>query len=313
MCVLIAKYFPGHGWVAVKNRDRNYTPEISFNRYHSKDGVERLLFEDDITNYCEGINSNGVSILSASLMVLNDEKEIEKRTKSKSSDGEKIKKSLLEFNAIAAAHACIQEQLTGNTLILDANNCFLLEGSRKDGKFRYKLGLIPKSSTVARTNHGIWMPWAGYQRGIDENQTLSRISSEARLLQAQFVVESAQDPEDMIDGLAQVIINHPQLNVMRMDTKRKKMRTTAQEMVIPKETTLFCRPISSHMTFDFWKLNRPDADTWVEILSNRVLYQKTKAEQEPPFDSSNWINKHWTNESASKRIYQRRKNGIDSL
>ena len=32
MCVVIAKYFEGTGWVAVKNRDCNYTPEISFSK-----------------------------------------------------------------------------------------------------------------------------------------------------------------------------------------------------------------------------------------------------------------------------------------
>lgn len=91
MCIVIGKYFEEYGWVAVKNRDRNYIPEISF-RKKMHDGVEILYFWDDITQYCEGLNSSGIGILSASLMVQNDEKEIEKRSKGPSPDGKRIKK-----------------------------------------------------------------------------------------------------------------------------------------------------------------------------------------------------------------------------
>jgi hypothetical protein len=87
------------------------------------------------------------------------------------------------------------------------------------------------------------------------------------------------------------MVDNPQLNVMRTSTERKKMRTTAQEMVIPWENTLFVRPVASHMTFDFWKLNQADADTWVEILSNRALYKDIRPEQEPPFAEVNTTHK----------------------
>lgn len=301
MCVIIAKYFPDHGWVAVKNRDRNYTPEISFSRYHDTDtGTERLLFEDDVTKYAEGINSRGVCILSASLMVIDDEKEITTKSAKKiSPDGRRIKAGLFLPNARAAMFDCIQSRLTGNNVFLDDDDCYLLEACVRDGRYGYRWAKIPREQTVARSNHGIWLPWAGYQRGKDDNQHLSRISSEARLLQAQAVVNAAQDPQDMIDGLVQTYVDHPQLNVMRTDTHRKKMRTTAQEMVIPRERTLFCRPISSHMTFDFWRLNRPEADTWVELLSNRVLYRDLQDQDEPPF-LNNRNNKHRIKEFAAQ-------------
>jgi len=284
MCVVIAKYFEDTGWVAVKNRDRNYTPEISFSRVDDKDGIERLLFEDDVTKYMEGINSNGVGILSASLMVQDDEKEITKSVKEKSPDGERIRRALEKGNAFDAARAAAEYELSGNSIIVDRDNCFLLESSQRNERYTYRLKRIQKNETVARTNHGILLPWAGYQRGIDEAQELSRISSEARLVQAQAVVDQAQDPEQMIDGLCQIYVDNPQLNVMRTSTERKKMRTTAQLMVIPQERTLYCRPVSSHMTFDFWKLNKPGVDTWVEILSNRALYQNI-TRGEPPFDN----------------------------
>lgn len=285
MCVVMAKYFDDYGWVAAKNRDRNYTPDIEFVRATGENGVERLLFKDKVTEYSEGINSRGVGIVGASLMVIDDEKEISKNTNKHSPDGKRISRALRETNARDAALACAEYKLTGSNIVIDAEHCFLVEACLdKDGKYRYKIQEISKDQTVCRTNHGIWLPWAGYQRDPkDKNQTLSRISSEARLAQGEIIVDTAKDPEDMIDGMCKVIVDNPQLNVMRTDTATKKMRTTAQLMAIPTERTLYCRPVSSHITFDFWKLNKPEADTWVELLSNRALYKDVK-DGDPPFD-----------------------------
>jgi len=285
MCVVMAKYFKDYGWVSAKNRDRNYTPDITFERKTGEDGIERLLFVDQITQYSEGVNSRGVSILGASLMVQDDEKEVSKGTKDHSPDGIRISNALKEATAKLAAMSCIESKLTGSNIIIDDDSCYLIEACNDlKGQYRFRVKEIQPNETVARTNHGIWLPWAGYQRKAgDENQTLSRISSEARLAQAQIVVDTAGDPEDMIDGMCQMMVDHPQLNIMRTDTKRKKMRTTAQLMEIPTERTLYCRPVSSNINFDFWKLNQPEADTWVELLSNRALYRDVK-DGDPPFD-----------------------------
>jgi len=284
VCVIIAKYFDGKGWVGVKNRDRNYVPQIGFEVYE-KDGLERLLFCDEVTGYKEGFNSSGVAILSASLMIQDDEKEITKTKKERSPDGIKISDALLQDNAVYAAKRSIENELTGNTIIYDRDNLFLLEACKKDGEYHYVCRKIDQNETVARTNHGVWLPWAGYQRNPDdESETLSRISSEARMAQAEIIVMKADNPTAMVNGMCQVYVDHPQLNVMRTNTERKKMRTTAQEMIIPSERTLYCRPISSHIEFDFWNLNKPQRNCWVEILSNRALWQNTKGN--PPFSSN---------------------------
>lgn len=65
------------------------------------------------------------------------------------------------------------------------------------------------------------------------------------------------------------------------------MRTTSQIMIVPEEKTFFIRPVQSHMTFNFWELNKPEHDLWVEILSNRVLYKHYKEHGEPPFPKMN--------------------------
>lgn len=289
MCIVIGKYFPKYGWVAVKNRDRNYIPEISFKKKFAS-GVEILYFWDDITQYCEGLNSAGVGILSASLMVLDDEKEIEKRTKIPSKDGKRIKKALTYPNVKAAAMSLVKQGLTGNTLVFDKDHMILIEGYGKDNDYKYKMRLLKQDETVVRTNHGIWLPEAGYQRKIDDDsETMSRISSESRRLIAEKVTAEANDPEDIIDGLTKDYTHDGQLNALRTTTKKKKMRTTSQILIIPKEKTMYVRPVQSHMEFNFWDLNHPKQQTWIEILSNRVLYMNLKnldPSDDPPFDHS---------------------------
>lgn len=291
MCIVIGKYFEGTGWVGVKNRDRNYIPEISFKK-KINEGLEILYFWDDITQYCEGFNSTGIGVLSASLMVLDDEKEIEKRSKKPSKDGQKIKKALTYPNVKAVAMSLIKQKLTGNTLIFDQEHMYLLEGAWRPGEYKtegyeYKIKEISKDEVVVRTNYGIWLSWAGYQRGVDKSQTMSRISAESRRIIGEDVVSKAEDPEDILDGLTLDYTGDGQLNALRTTTEKKKMRTTSQIMIIPKEKTMYVRPVQSNMSFNFWELNNPKQQTWIEILSNRVLYMNLKdldPENDPPFD-----------------------------
>jgi len=287
MCVIIAKWFDGIGWAGAKNRDRNYTPVLSF--IESDDhGLGRMMMHDEITGYKEGINSHGISILNTSLDVYDDESEVDKGTAKTSPDGRYIAQALLKNNVVDAAQTIIHYKMGGCTMVFDRENMILIEASDWDGTKPYKFVAkrIPKDQTVARTNHGVWLPDAGYQREpTNKSHTLSRISSETRLLLAEAVVESAQDPEDLVDGMCQVYIRDPQLNIMRTSTERKKMRTTSQQLCVPDEQTLYCRPVSSHVEFDFWNLNRPTTNVWVEILSNRALWQNTRGE--PPFGHMN--------------------------
>ena len=285
MCVIIAKYFDGIGWAGAKNRDRTYIPKIEFIEDES-DNIDRMMMHDLVTGYKEGINSRGVSILNTSLDVGDDEKEVESGAAKSSPDGRIIAEALTQPTAEAAAQIVVKNRLVGCTMVFDQDDMILIEGCDWDGKrpYRFKARRIPKTQTVARTNHGIWMSTAGMQRSKkDKQKTLDRISSESRLLLAEEVVKQAQRPEDLVDGMCRVYINDPQLNILRTSTDGKKMRTTSQQLCVPKERTLYCRPVSSHMKFDFWSLNRPNTDVWVEIMSNRELWQNVKGD--PPFGS----------------------------
>jgi hypothetical protein len=283
MCVIVAKYFPGIGWVGAKNRDRKYIPTLDFIEETHR-GVSRMMMHDLVTGYKEGINSRGVSILNTSLDVGADEPDVESGLAKSSPDGRAIAEALLQTNPLQAAKILVKRKLVGCTMVFDRNTMYLIEASDRDGTrpYKYRVKLIPKSHTVVRTNHGIWLPWASFQRRSDDaDQTRDRISSEARFLQAELVVEAAREPEDLVDGMCQVYVDNPQLNIMRTSTEPNAFRTTGQLLCVPKERTLYCRPISSNLKFDFWDLNRPDTNVWVEILSNRELWQNTRGN--PPF------------------------------
>ena len=55
MCVVAAKHFKGHGWILVKNRDRNYPTEVKLVQ-SQRAGIERLFLRDTTTGYSEGLN-----------------------------------------------------------------------------------------------------------------------------------------------------------------------------------------------------------------------------------------------------------------
>lgn len=281
MCIIVAKYFPGIGWAGAKNRDRKYIPTLDFIESESR-GIGRMMMHDLVTGYKEGINSRGVSILNTSLDVLDDESDVEEGKVESSPDGAIIANALTLPTALDATRYVIKKKLVGCTIVFDQENCFLIEASDQDGSrpYRFRAKRIPQTETVARTNHGIWLPWASFQRKAnDPQQTADRISSEARLLQAEQVVKNARTPKDLVNGLCRVNVNNPQLNVMRMSTGKNEFRTTSQQLCVPKQRTLYCRPVSSNLKFDFWTLNKPKPNVWVEILSNRELYQNGQGKQ----------------------------------
>jgi hypothetical protein len=242
-----------------------------------------MMMHDRVTGYKEGINSQGLSILNTSLDTGDDEPDVDSGKAKSSPDGRAIAEALLQQDPRAAVKLLLKHKLVGCTIVFNRDKLYLIEASDQDGTapYRYKVKQIPRSQTVARSNHGIFLPWASFQRGKDPQQTQDRVSSEARLLQAEMVVNNAQKPEDLADGMCKVYVENPQLNIMRTSTEPNKFRTTCQLLCVPKERTLYCRPVSSNLKFDFWNLNRPETNVWVEILSNRELWQNTRGN--PPF------------------------------
>lgn len=287
MCVVLAKYLPDHGWVLAKNRDRNYKPVISMKQSHRK-GVERLYMQDDKTRYTEGVNQYGVAILSASVMVKKDEKEgaasgadDQSQRIFYSPDGIRIRTALLKRSAKSALQELINLQIPGNTFVADENECYLLEGAFKNQDesqsardYIYKTKKLRKTEAIARTNHGVFIPWSGYQNNKDNpHEKASRHSSEMRLKIIEKELDKIKEPEDFFEALSQRPESDPQLNPIRIDEKRKAMRTTGQLMLIPRSRNITYRPIWSEIVMDnFNKVNNIKSKTFYEIISSRKVF-----------------------------------------
>jgi hypothetical protein len=285
MCVVVAKHLPDYGWVIAKNRDRNYKPLVSI-KQSNRNGVQRLYMQDDKTRYTEGVNEHGVAILSASIMVKKDEKEGAAAASDDQSertyyapDGIRIRTALFKKTAKAALNTLIKLQIPGNTIIADPNDCYILEGAFRDyhgpnKKYEYTFKKLSKNDGIVRTNHGIDMPWAGYQNNKDnEHEKASRLSSESRMKIVLKQLKSIKTPEDMLQVLSSRPEKDPQMNPIRIDERRKSMRTTGQLLCIPKERTLHYRPTYSDISLkNYNNLNSIKSKTFFEVISSRKLF-----------------------------------------
>ena len=279
MCVIAAKYFKDYGWVGVKNRDRTYKPNILIKKSH-RDNIDRIYIWDENTRYTEGLNENGTSILNASFGRNSDygkgEKDEEDQIHAEgddpdyySKDGKIIRTALLESTLKDTIRVLIDMELAGCCLIFDKDNCYVLEADYINDKYKHKLRHIPKTETIVRTNHGILLPQAGFQRGSKhEKVALKRVSSELRKFIADKLLEFADDPEEMINTLLYQRSRNKQFNLARMDFEDGHVRTTGQLLIIPKYYTLFYRPVSSDIEYD---ANRRDSKLHFKLITNKNI------------------------------------------
>jgi len=280
MCVIAAKYFPTHGWVVAKNRDRNYPVEIKIVQ-SQRQGVERLFIRDLTTGYSEGLNEYGISIISASVMVKKDEKEGGSRASDSqnwtSPDGQRIRRGLYQRTVESATKSLIDSQIPGNTIVTDGKKLVLIEagftnyGTDKE-EYHYVKKEIPKSQQVVRTNHGIFLPWTGYDPK-NPDQADDAKSSRQRLKVAEKEVKKAQDPQQLLAALgAAPDTENKQMNPIRIDKGKGVMRTTGQLLLVPQEKTLTYKPVASKVHMDNYnKINGNQSKTFFEIVSNRDL------------------------------------------
>lgn len=288
MCVVAVKYFDGLGWVGVKNRDRNYQAKIKIVQ-SNRNETQRLYIDDELTRYTEGLNEHGLCILSASLSVKSDEKEIGKakpngRAKNYASpDGKKIRDALLYKTPKEALKHLIDNELTGCTIVFNENECYVLEAgfnikkeqatTTNPRKFIFKTVKIDKSDFCVRTNHGILLPDLGYAKNSkDDYIQRSRLSSEKRYDYAKKEIGKVEDHMLMLDSLSVTPNSNKFLNPIRTgNVKRGEMVTTGQILLVPKDRTLHYKPIYSSISFEYDKLNNPESKTFFEIISSRKL------------------------------------------
>jgi hypothetical protein len=291
MCCIAVKYLPKYGWLGAKNRDRNY--ETSINIVKSNlDSFQRIYIDDATTRWTEGVNENGIAIISASFSVKSDEKEGGKVLSNKkkkaivSPDGLAIRNALREKNVHAAAEYLIGKKLAGATFIFDEKTCLLLEGgftvkkqdSTKENPREYIHNLKEikqKEGHCVRTNHGIDLKQLGYSSQSKDPKIIeSRKSSESRwkILNDGLGKSNIVGPLDFLEIMSNKSKKDSFMNPVRTGNPKKgDMVTTGQLLINAKEKTLHYRPIYSSVTFNYDKLNDNKSKVFFEIISNRKL------------------------------------------
>jgi len=242
MCIIAAKYFKDTGWVLAKNRDQDYVSHVSFkDEQKTKVGEILVMFDHDIS-YQEGMNHDGLVIMTTSLTPV-----LTQETNKK--DGDDIYKAL-HMEQMDAVKYLIDQKMTGFIFVSTPKKLVLIEAAREnDGTGEYKsvVRVIPTTEIVVRTNHGVRLPWAGFQYGVDEKQDMWRKSSETRKRLTEKVMVKANSPEEMLDALAEWQIDDLQMNPFRVENKPRQMRTIFQWALVPSEDIAIIRPIQTKM------------------------------------------------------------------
>lgn len=262
MCVVIAKHFKDIGWVIAKNRDQDYVSDITFEDEPQANVGEMFLLYDRNTGYREGMNYKGLTIITASLAA-NYADETDR------ADGIKIYEALKMSDPEKAAKYLIGRNLTGFIFVCNKDKLVLIEAAKdNDGKGKYHstMRVVPHTELVARTNHGVEFPWAGFQKGIDAEQDRRRESSEERKSLAEKVAKNALTPQQILDNMAKIYNKDLQMNIFRVETKPKQMRTIFQWALVPAHDTIYCRPIQCRM-----KLRITKEKIQMKVLDNDVI------------------------------------------
>lgn len=261
MCIIVAKYFKGTGWVLAKNRDQDYVSHVSFrDEQNDKVGEILVMFNHDIS-YQEGMNHDGLVIMTTSLTPI-----LTQETNKK--DGDDIYKAL-HMEQMDAANYLISQKMTGFIFLATPKKLVVIEAAREDdgtGEYKSVLRVIPTSETIVRTNHGIRLPWAGFQYGIDEKQDMWRKSSESRKRLTEKVMAKANSPEEMLDALAEWQVDDLQMNPFRVENKPRQMRTIFQWVLVPSEGMAIIRPIQTKMD-----LKVSHQKLHIKVLDNKYI------------------------------------------
>ena len=228
-CIVAVGEFGGSRCL-LKNRDRNYTPELRLH-HEVRNGVEILYVRDEVTGWAEGINEHGIGVVNAALMVGHDEaeKKLVKTVGKKSKDGDRILRALEKDNLDDAAEVArtYKGGVKGHTIVSDPKTSVSIEMTSEHNPV---IRSLRNGDLYVRTNHGISHPDAGYTDGDDY------VSSKTRRDQASRVLKGVEKPQDIapaVYGKRKGDKKDP--NNMVRDTDN--MRTTSQ-MVLDLTTKL---------------------------------------------------------------------------
>ena len=261
MCIIAAKYFKDIGWVYAKNRDQDYVSHISFRDEPDPDVGEILVMYDHEIRYQEGMNHDGLVIITTSLTP-----RLSLETNKK--DGDNIY-AALRMKQDQAVKYLVRQKMTGYIIVGTPERLILIEAGRKDdgkGEYQSTVTEIPKDKTIVRTNHGIDLPWAGFQSGFTDTQDMWRKSSESRKELAELALVRAKTPVQMLDALASRRHNDLQMNLFRVENKPRQMRTIFQWALVPSDDVAIIRPIQTKLHLDVTRHKLR-----VEVIDNEII------------------------------------------
>ena len=253
-CIVFAKMF-GDQMVLGKNRDRNYSPKLEVIRELTTNGVEILYARDTETDWCEGINEFGISLVNSALFVKRDEKEFDKSKKKKamSKDGARIREVLSKKTLAEAVKTAVnfQDGIKGHTLIGDGKKIVSIENTSKIKPIIKTKNL--KKEPLVRTNHGLEDPKAGYQRGQD------KLSSELRLTNCLSLLHKHKDYTKVFPA----VYNHRQDKGPKFDLVRaqNKLWTSSQIILNLNKREMILYLIPGAVEYNGVKNKLPDGKT----------------------------------------------------
>ena len=252
-CIIAGGHLDG-SYVMVKNRDRNYSPELTIVRELAPCGLEMVYMADASTGYLEGMNSAGIAVINSSLLVIADEQEgpgpgpIKKDGPSDALvTGQKIKKALESADIEKAVKVVSTVHLPstgrmeatpgvkGHTFIGSPQGIYSLEltsGGAEGGN-----PIIKKLDSMqgfdVRTNHGIDLAYAGYDPRKRPNDY---VSSRIRKATAEVQLAGCRKFEELGPAISKQDFKDPNFNMMR----RTDNLSTTSQIALDLNRLVFC-------------------------------------------------------------------------
>ena len=221
-CIVVGGVASG-GHVLGKNRDRNYSPKLRVVR-DVIDGVEVAYIHDLDTGYIEGMNSAGLGMVNAALLVGEDEKAV--KGKIQSDDGPRMMNALkyTKLSDMIKSLISHMDGIKGHTLVGSPQSLYSIELTSKNNPIVTRLD--PNTGFDVRTNHGEEHSDAGY---TPDRRPDDYLSSKIRKATAQVQLADIDDHEKVMPALAQQHFDaDSNYNMMRATDK---MKTTNQVLM----------------------------------------------------------------------------------
>lgn len=231
-CIVVGGKASG-GHVLGKTRDRNYIPRLQVIRDITKDGLEIVYIHDLDTGYAEGMNSEGIGVVNAALLIGEDEKAV--KGKISSNDGPRLYRALQQTTLRNAIQSLVswKDGIKGHTLVGSPKSLYSIELTSKNNPVIKKLNT--KTGFDVRTNHGEDHKDAGY---TPERRPEDYLSSKVRKATAEMELANVQDHEEMMPALAQQ--NFKKDSNYNMKRTTNKMRSTNQVMMHLDDLEFLC-------------------------------------------------------------------------